>query len=319
VAAAAGEERTAQELLPQCWAQLDHKYPERRVLVADSCGLLAPLVHAGLRGSLILSILQQVKNSLTSAPNAPDLNSPLWARSSLTLAPATIPQLLDDPAPLVREAAARNLARLIHLLSSHDKYAAVETACLRLASDDADDVVSALLAEVRIETEIQPTQLSELIELHPPVLTKRQHPASPHTCTCINLLPQQANTVHFSRCIWTGCFRQVVPALHVWVQPTELLHTRLLPGVMAAAIARLKACPPAEHYRRLAGADCRSLSEVDRCRLTSLLRFLEALVPALRATILRQRHVLVEQQLAEEAAAVAAGELTAAAAPPLQV
>lgn len=60
VAAAAGEERTAQELLPQCWAQLDHKYPERRVLVADSCGLLAPLVHAGLRGSLMLSILQQV-------------------------------------------------------------------------------------------------------------------------------------------------------------------------------------------------------------------------------------------------------------------
>jgi len=47
----------------------------------------------------------------------------------------------------------------------------------------------------------------------------------------------------------------VVPALHVWVQPTELLHTRLLPGVMAAAVAKLKSCPPAEHYRRLAGAD----------------------------------------------------------------
>ena len=62
-----------------------------------------------------------------------------------------MPQLLDDPAPLVREAAARNLARLIHLLSSHDKYAAVETACLRLASDDADDVVSALLTEVRLK------------------------------------------------------------------------------------------------------------------------------------------------------------------------
>lgn len=30
VAASAGEERTAQELLPQCWAQLEHKYPERR-------------------------------------------------------------------------------------------------------------------------------------------------------------------------------------------------------------------------------------------------------------------------------------------------
>ena len=55
------------------------------------------------------------------------------------------------------------------------------------------------------------------------------------------------------------------------------------------------------------------------CRLTSLLRFLEALVPAIRPTILRQRHVLVEKQLAEEAAAAAAGELTVAAAPPLQV
>jgi hypothetical protein len=85
------------------------------VLVADSCGLLAPLVHDGLRGSLVLSILQQ---------------------------------LLDDPAALVREAAARNLARLLRLLATHDKFSAVEAACLRLAVDDADQVRNALLKDV---------------------------------------------------------------------------------------------------------------------------------------------------------------------------
>lgn len=37
-----GPTRVEAELLPQCWEQINHKYPERRLLVAESCGALAP-------------------------------------------------------------------------------------------------------------------------------------------------------------------------------------------------------------------------------------------------------------------------------------
>ena len=39
-----GAQRVEAELLPQCWEQLAHKYPERRLLVAESCGTLAPYI-----------------------------------------------------------------------------------------------------------------------------------------------------------------------------------------------------------------------------------------------------------------------------------
>lgn len=53
-------ERFEAELLPQCWEQISHKYPERRILVADSCGTLASYVPSALRNSLLLSMLTQV-------------------------------------------------------------------------------------------------------------------------------------------------------------------------------------------------------------------------------------------------------------------
>ena len=37
-----GPERAEAELLPQCWEQITHKFQERRQLVAESCGALAP-------------------------------------------------------------------------------------------------------------------------------------------------------------------------------------------------------------------------------------------------------------------------------------
>jgi hypothetical protein len=52
--------RIEAELLPQCWEQIGHKYEERRMLVAETCGALVPFVPAALRGSLILSMLQQL-------------------------------------------------------------------------------------------------------------------------------------------------------------------------------------------------------------------------------------------------------------------
>lgn len=48
------------EVLPQCWEQINHKYVERRLLVAEACGVLAPFVTSAMRSSLMLSILQQM-------------------------------------------------------------------------------------------------------------------------------------------------------------------------------------------------------------------------------------------------------------------
>jgi RAB11-binding protein RELCH len=56
----AGPERTEIELLPQCWEQIIDRYEERRVLVAQSCGALAPYVRPALVSSLVISILQQL-------------------------------------------------------------------------------------------------------------------------------------------------------------------------------------------------------------------------------------------------------------------
>lgn len=38
----AGPTRTEAELLPHCWEQISHKHVERRLLVAETCGVLAP-------------------------------------------------------------------------------------------------------------------------------------------------------------------------------------------------------------------------------------------------------------------------------------
>lgn len=76
-------------------AQIDHKYEERRLLVALSCGELGQLVGSEMRTSLILSIVHQ---------------------------------LVDDQASIVREAAAHNLAMLLPLFTNMDKYSKVSLA-----------------------------------------------------------------------------------------------------------------------------------------------------------------------------------------------
>jgi hypothetical protein len=77
-----GSERTSNELLPQCWDQINNQYEERRVLVAEACGWLAPHVKPELRLSLLLSIVSQ---------------------------------LASDKSPLVRAATATNIARILQL------------------------------------------------------------------------------------------------------------------------------------------------------------------------------------------------------------
>ena len=60
MAARFGPARIEAELLPQCWEQIAHKYDERRILVAETCGTLMPYIPSPLRRSLLLSMLQEM-------------------------------------------------------------------------------------------------------------------------------------------------------------------------------------------------------------------------------------------------------------------
>ena len=44
-----GSVRLEAELLPQCWEQITYKYHERRLLVAECCGALAPYIPVSER------------------------------------------------------------------------------------------------------------------------------------------------------------------------------------------------------------------------------------------------------------------------------
>jgi len=100
--------RTETELLPRCWEQINHKYEERRLLVAQSCGELAEFVRPEIRTSLILSIVQQ---------------------------------LVEDPA-------AHNLALLLPLFPNMDKYFKVEDLMFQLICDPSGIVVDTSLREL---------------------------------------------------------------------------------------------------------------------------------------------------------------------------
>ncbi|EGC36298.1 hypothetical protein DICPUDRAFT_151237 [Dictyostelium purpureum] len=102
-----GPQRTETEILSQCWEQLSEKHPERRVLVADSCGCLSQFASADLRLSLILSILQQ---------------------------------LGEDKSSLVRESVAKNFALLINFFDTNDKYNQIEESFKKLLYDQEIEV-----------------------------------------------------------------------------------------------------------------------------------------------------------------------------------
>ncbi|CAH1780279.1 unnamed protein product, partial [Owenia fusiformis] len=85
-----GPTRVEAELLPQCWEQINHKYSERRLLVAEACGALAPYLPNEIRSSLVLSMLQQM--------------------------------LMDDKSEEVREAVVRSLGLLMGFIDDKDKY-----------------------------------------------------------------------------------------------------------------------------------------------------------------------------------------------------
>uniref|UniRef100_A0A2C9LVS6 TOG domain-containing protein n=1 Tax=Biomphalaria glabrata TaxID=6526 RepID=A0A2C9LVS6_BIOGL len=86
----AGADRLVEELLPQCWEQIGHKFVERRLLVAEACGALSSYLPAEIRSSLVLSMLQQM--------------------------------MLDDRDEEVREAVVRSLGLLMGFICDADKY-----------------------------------------------------------------------------------------------------------------------------------------------------------------------------------------------------
>ncbi|KAM0957360.1 hypothetical protein ACFX2A_026021 [Malus domestica] len=111
----AGEMKTETELLPQCWEQINHMYEKRRLLVAQSCGELAEFVWPEIRDSLILSIIQQI---------------------------------IEDSATVVWEAAAHNLALLLPLFPTMDKYFKVEELMFQLVCDPSGVVVETTLKQL---------------------------------------------------------------------------------------------------------------------------------------------------------------------------
>ncbi|XP_029313158.1 RAB11-binding protein RELCH homolog isoform X2 [Cottoperca gobio] len=107
-----GPTRVEAELLPQCWEQINHKYPERRLLVAESCGALAPYLPKEIRSSLVLSMLQQM--------------------------------LAEDKADMVREAVVKSLGIIMGYIDDSDKYSQGFELMLLSLGDPSERVVGAV-------------------------------------------------------------------------------------------------------------------------------------------------------------------------------
>lgn len=105
-----GPARIESELLPQCWEQIGHKYEERRILVAETCGQLMPFTPSNLRASLLMSMLQQMA--------------------------------LEDREVQVRCSAIRSLAFLVIYLDSDEKFDSLWQLTSTLLKDTNMDVIS---------------------------------------------------------------------------------------------------------------------------------------------------------------------------------
>ncbi|XP_071495307.1 RAB11-binding protein RELCH homolog [Diadema antillarum] len=105
-----GPTKAEAELLPQCWEQINHKYLERRLLVAESCGALAPYLPKEICSSLVLSMLQQ---------------------------------MLEDRAEEIRSSAVKSLGLVFSLIDDTDKYNQGLDLLLKALGDSSDGVVNA--------------------------------------------------------------------------------------------------------------------------------------------------------------------------------
>ena len=107
----AGPMQVETELLPHCWEQITHKYFERRLLVAEACGILSPYIPNEMRSSLVLSMLQQ---------------------------------MLEDKLDEVREAVVKSLGLLVGFIDDSDKYQPIAQLLLTTLNDPSDRVVRAV-------------------------------------------------------------------------------------------------------------------------------------------------------------------------------
>ncbi|OWF38039.1 hypothetical protein KP79_PYT14357 [Mizuhopecten yessoensis] len=106
-----GQARLMEELLPQCWEQISHKYVERRILVAEACGALASYLPNEILSSLVLSMLQQM--------------------------------LSDDKDEEVREAVVRSLGLLFGFICDTDKFSQGFELLQTALKDNSERVITA--------------------------------------------------------------------------------------------------------------------------------------------------------------------------------
>jgi len=91
----------------QAWEQIEHRHTERRLLVAEACGTLAPYIPDAMRGSLVLSILTQ---------------------------------MMEDKVEEVRDAVVRSLGILSAFIDDPDKYASATQLLFSTLNDSSDRV-----------------------------------------------------------------------------------------------------------------------------------------------------------------------------------
>ncbi|EDO33912.1 predicted protein, partial [Nematostella vectensis] len=103
--------RVEAELLPQWWEQITHKYHERRLLVAEACGVLSPYLPDTIRSSLVWSMLRQM--------------------------------LMDDRNEEVREAVTKSLGLVLAYMENSDKYDQAHELLMITLNDATDHVVRA--------------------------------------------------------------------------------------------------------------------------------------------------------------------------------
>ncbi|CAB3998176.1 lisH domain and HEAT repeat-containing KIAA1468 homolog isoform X2, partial [Paramuricea clavata] len=108
-----GHMRTEAELLPQLWEQINHKYPERRQLVAEACGTLAQYLPTEIVSSLLLSMLKQM--------------------------------FAEDRNDSVRATVIKSLALVMTIVESPSKYKEAEQLLVQALCDNSEEVREATL------------------------------------------------------------------------------------------------------------------------------------------------------------------------------
>ncbi|RDD47230.1 LisH domain and HEAT repeat-containing protein KIAA1468 [Trichoplax sp. H2] len=109
----AGPGRTEEELLPQCWLQIDHKFHERRLLVIEACGALASHLSEEITSSLILSMLKQM--------------------------------YFENKSPEIKEAIVKTYGLLMAYVVNEDKYEQSFDVLMAAIQDTSESVINAAL------------------------------------------------------------------------------------------------------------------------------------------------------------------------------